>query len=118
MSFLSHFSQFFPTFPLFQIHISSISSSEKDRFPKKDSHGTKQDTIRQSKHLHIEAWQSNLIGRKESQEQAKESEIYPLLLLGVPQKHQANSHNIYAEDLVQAHVGSMLAPLCASVSPA
>lgn len=23
----------------------------------------------------------------------------PLLLLGVPQSHQANNHNIYAEDL-------------------
>ena len=47
------------------------------------------------------------------EEQAKESETPPLSLLGVPQKHQANNHNIYAEGLVKTHAGSTIA---ASVS--
>jgi len=33
----------------------------------------------------------------------------PMLpLLQVPQKHQANKHNIFAEDLVQIHIGSLI----------
>jgi hypothetical protein len=39
---------------------------------------TKQNKIRQGKSLPTEAGQGNLIGRKESQEQAKESETHPL----------------------------------------
>ena len=42
----------------------------------------------------------NPTGGKEFQEQAKEPEIHPLSLLGVPQRHQAIIHKIYAEDLL------------------
>lgn len=38
-----------------------------------------------------------------------ESETHPFPLLGVLQKQQANSHDIYTEDLVQSHAGPMLA---------
>lgn len=37
--------------------------------------------------------------KKVAKKQAKKSEIYPLALFGVSQKHKANSHNMYAEDL-------------------
>lgn len=55
----------------------------------------------------MEAGQGNLVGGKEYQEQAKESEIHPCLLLEVPQDHKAISYNIYAEDLVQTHEGEI-----------
>jgi hypothetical protein len=45
---------------------------------------------------------------KESQEQAKELTTNPIPLLGVPQKHQASSHNICAEDLLQTQAGTVL----------
>lgn len=60
---------------------------------------TKQDTIRHGQSPHIEAGQGNHMGGKESQEQAKESEMTLLPLLGVQRKHQASSHS-FAEDLV------------------
>lgn len=41
---------------------------------------------------------------------------YPLPLLVVSQNHQANSHNIYAEDLSRTHAGPVLAD-SVSVSP-
>ena len=44
-----------------------------------------------------------------SHDQAKESGLHLLPLLGVPQKHQANSYNILAEHLAQIHAGSMIA---------
>ena len=47
------------------------------------------------------------IGEKESQEQAKEWETHLPPQLGVPQNHQTNSHNKYAEDLVQTHGGPL-----------
>jgi hypothetical protein len=37
--------------------------------------------------------------------------IFLLPLLEDLQKHQANNHNIYAEDLVKGHVGPMFAAL-------
>lgn len=64
-------------------------------------------TITQGKHPHIEAGQSNPTGGNESPEQAKESEIHMLLLLGVLQKDPANRQNIYSEDLMQSHAGPM-----------
>lgn len=54
----------------------------------------------------MEAGQENLIGENESQEQTKESETYPFLLLGSSQKHHANIHSIYTKNLVQTHDGS------------
>ena len=47
----------------------------------------------------------NPVGEKGYQVQAKESKTHPLQQLGVPQKHQANSHNICAEDMVQTCAG-------------
>ena len=41
--------------------------------------------------------------------QSKESEVPPLTLVGVPEKHQANNCNIYVEDLAQTHAGSVIA---------
>lgn len=55
----------------------------------------------QVKSPHIEATQGNPIGRKESQELAKESEKHQLSLLGVLQKYQAHSHGVFAEDLAE-----------------
>lgn len=43
--------------------------------------------------------------KKESQEQERELKLHPLPLLGVPQNHPANNHNIYTEGLVQSHAG-------------
>lgn len=37
-----------------------------------------------------------------------ESEIHSLPLLGIPQKHEANSRDTYTEYLVQTHVGFMI----------
>lgn len=79
---------------------------------RKEPNRTKQNIIRQDKGVYIKAGQSNPIGRKESQEQAKESVIHLLALLGVQQKHQANSHNsnnIHAEDMVQTQTGLVFA---------
>lgn len=56
----------------------------------------------------MEIGQGNPTGGNVSQDQAKESETYPLLLLGVPQNHQAPSHGTHAEDLVQTHAGPLL----------
>lgn len=54
------------------------ASSEKNR----QTDRTKQDTLRQYKSPHIGSGQGNPIGGKESQQQAKESEIhlFPLLV--------------------------------------
>jgi hypothetical protein len=79
----------------------------------------KQDKTRYNKtrqNPHIEAGQGNPVGEKESQEHARESKTHLLLLLGVPQSHQANSHNIYTEDLAQTPAGPVLA-VSVSVSP-
>jgi hypothetical protein len=65
---------------------------------------------------HIETGQGNPVGGKGSKEQANESEIHLPLQLGVLQNQQANSHNIYKEDLVQTHAIPVLATLV-SVSP-
>lgn len=42
--------------------------------------------------------------------------VIPLPLLGVPQEHRANNHNIRAEDLGQTYAGTMTAASF-SVSP-
>ena len=52
---------------------------------------TKQDTIRQGKSPHIKAGHGNQLGGNK--------------LDRVPQNYQANSHHIYAEDLVQRRSG-------------
>lgn len=48
---------------------------------------------------HIKAGTGNPAVGKGSQEQVKESEIHPSLLLEVSIKHQANKHCISVEDL-------------------
>jgi hypothetical protein len=53
---------------------------------------------------------------KGSKEQAKESEIVLLSLLGIPQSYQANCHNLFSEGLVQTHTGAVPAT-SVSVSP-
>lgn len=58
---------------------------------------TKHDITRYNKIRHklsCQGWTMQLHRRTGSQEQVKESETPPLPLLGVPWKHQANSHNI------------------------
>jgi hypothetical protein len=75
--------------------------ASKRQQPKLDSTG-------KGKSPNIEAEQGNIIGGKGFQEQAKESETHLLILLGVPQKQQANSHNIYGEDLVETLVRANL----------
>lgn len=67
---------------------------------------TKQNTIRQGTN---KDGQGYLIGGKESQVQAKESETNLLPQL-VAQKFQAMSYNIYAKNLMQTPAGPMLAP--------
>lgn len=57
----------------------------------------------------MEARQGNPTGGKMSEEQAKRARDSLLPLLGVPQEHQANNHNIYAGHMVQTHVGPVLA---------
>lgn len=61
---------------------------------------TKQDTVRQGKSSHTKAGQGTPTGGEKSQGKAKESKTHLFPLSGVPQKHQANDHNIYAEDLL------------------
>jgi hypothetical protein len=61
---------------------------------------TKQNTVRQSKCPSTKGELSNPKGRNESQEQTKGFEKHVLLFLRVPQNHQANIHNINAENLV------------------
>lgn len=84
---------------------------------RQQSNRTKRVTVRQGKSS-CWAGEGNLIGRKESQEQAKKSEIRLLPLLGISQKHQAISHNVYTENLVQTHAGPIRQSLWAHMSPA
>ena len=71
-----------------------------------------QNTIRLGTNSYIKAEWGNTIGEQGSQEKSKGSETYSDLwfpLLGIPQEHQANRYTIYVEDLVQTHVGCMVA---------
>lgn len=63
-----------------------------------------------------QGWMRQLRRRKRIQEQPKESETFPVPLLGVPRKHQAAQHNVYVEDLAQPHAGPVIATLV-SVGP-
>ena len=60
---------------------------------------------------HTESGQGNAIGRKELQEQLRKSELHLFSLWGFPHKHQANSHNIPAENLVDTHANPIFAIL-------
>lgn len=64
----------------------------------------KQDTLRHGKALSIKAGQGHPRRGKDSQEQAKESELHLPPLLGVSPGHQADSQNIY----MQIHTGPCL----------
>lgn len=81
------------------------------------AHRRKQNTVRQDKSPHIKARQGNAIRRKRVPGARKRvRDMYPLLLLGDPQEHQAHSHSIFTEGLVQIHAGPVLAAPV-SVSP-
>lgn len=67
--------------------------TSKSRQPKKDQTGYK----RKDNRPHTESGKGNSIGRKEFQEQLRESELHLFSLLGFPHKHKANSHNIPAD---------------------
>lgn len=93
----------FPLCPLFlalstcsfpQIHFPSVSSWEKSRPPRDDCQ-TGQKRYKTRRKPPYWGWIWHQIGCKESQEQAKQSEVQPLSLLGIPQNHQANSHKIH-----------------------
>ena len=97
----------FSSFPLPSFLSSWINSplhftSEKSR-PSRDNNQIWQNKV----HLDTKVGLSHPTG-KESQEQAKESETHPLPQLGVIQKQQTNSHNMYAEVLVQTHASPSL----------
>lgn len=77
---------------------------------------TQQHAVRRGTNPHIKAELSNPVRVKGSQEQAKESGTLLFPLSGVPQKHQANSHSMYAEDPAQTHAGCMTAT-SVSLSP-
>ena len=68
-----------------------------------------QDTIRQGTNPSMEPVRGNPEGRKGSQRQAKESETLPLLSIGDSQIYKVNRPEIYAEDMVHTHAGSILA---------
>lgn len=98
----------YPLLPKIQPHPHFLF--RKEQISKREqSNITTQDRKRQGESLHIEVEQGNVIGGKVSHDQAKESGLHLLPLLGVPQKHQANSYNILAEHLAQIHAGSMIA---------
>lgn len=63
----------------------------------------KDDTIRQSKHTHIEAVQGKPTG-EQGQEKVKDA---PTPTVSGLQKHQADSHNVYTEALMQILTGSV-----------
>ena len=68
---------------------------------------TKHSKTRQK--LSHKAGPGNPIRGKESQEHKKEPETTLFPQVGFPQKHNANSCNIYSEDLVQTQGGCVLA---------
>lgn len=67
-------------------------------------------TIRQDKDPHIYAGQGNSRGGRVFKEQTRVRDMPPptSLWLGVSQKHQVNSHNVSAENLMQTQAGPML----------
>lgn len=84
--------------PSYQIHSSFVSFSEKQKqkpqtLTPRDNNQTwtKWYTIKQSKIPNIKAGQGNPVGRKVSQEQAKESEMHLLPPLRVLQKHHVTA---------------------------
>lgn len=95
------------------------SPVRKEQASQRQPNMTKQNTIRQGKSPHIEAASINMTGGKESQEEARVRDT-PFPQLGVPGKHQANSHSTHAESVVQSQEAQCLPPRClkACVSPA
>ena len=91
--------------------LSPRSTSPSFPLQKRDSSQTGQNKIQDKTKQkpsspHIKDGQGSPTEGKESQEQAKE--IYLLPLLGVPQKHHANRLPYMHRDLVQGHAGSRL----------
>ena len=108
-----------PTSPLLlsptsNINLTSFHFKKEQTSKRGQPNRAEQDRKRQGESLHIEVEQGNVIGGKVSHDQAKESGLHLLPLLGVPQKHQANNHN--TECLIRTPVVPMLANFI-SVSP-
>lgn len=83
---------FSPSIPPCIPHLPSPSDSLllfllREQASERQLNRTKQNTVRHGKSPHTVTGQGNLIGEKESQEQAKESKKQPLPLLGVSQEH-------------------------------
>lgn len=85
----------FPLFPL-----QKREAGLQEMTARQDKH----DTLRHGKALSIKAGQGHPRRGKDSQEQAKESELHLPPLLGVSPGHQADSQNIY----MQIHTGPCL----------
>lgn len=75
-------------FPLDPLPLYLLSQKEQTSM-RQQANRTKQDAIRQGESPRMEAGQGNLIGGKQSQEQAKESAIHLFLQLRISQKHKA-----------------------------
>lgn len=83
--------------PLLQTHSPFISLQEMAGLPELSAEcGI---TVRPGTNPHNKAGGGNWVGEKISHEQAKESRILPLTLLGVLQEDQANNHSICAKDI-------------------
>jgi hypothetical protein len=93
-SYLHPLTFLLPTFPL------QKRSGLQEMTARQDKH----DTLRHGKALSIKAGQGHPRRGKDSQEQAKESELHLPPLLGVSPGHQADSQNIY----MQIHTGPCL----------
>ena len=112
---LSPFVPAFPTSPLPQIHSPSVSSTEKNRVPRDESQ-TGQSKIKSNKtKALISKLDKSTQEKEKSTKNRQESQKYPHSHCR-PTKHQANSHKIIAEDMVQIHTGPMLSA-SVSVSP-
>lgn len=104
-----HSFKILPPTLLSQIYSFSVSIQKKKQASnRKQPNIAKQDTIRQGKSLYIKVGWGNPTGGKMSQELAECSEIHQLRLLADISYTQANSHNIYTEDLCRPMQASCL----------
>ena len=97
----------YPSFPDL-LFLCFHSEKKKQASNRKQPNIAKQDTIRQGKSLYIKVGWGNPTGGKMSQELAECSEIHQLRLLADISYTQANSHNIYTEDLCRPMQASCL----------
>lgn len=107
---------FWPHFPLPPLSIPSHSlRSNSPLIPlvaEKASQRQQPNTKQQQRYIMTRKFILNLdksIGGQKFQDQAKEKETCSLPLLGVPQKYQADNHDIYAKHPTQTQAGSRIA---------